>query len=88
MMECWGSVVPKSKSVPDVDVNIVDGAAILHILDPNKTHKSVKTFHDYAQLVFLPYMERMLQDVVQIDFVWDTYGGQSKGTNTNETLIW
>ena len=41
LMECWESVVPKSESVPDVDVNIVDGAALLHILDPNKSHKSL-----------------------------------------------
>ena len=40
-MEWWESVVPKSESVPDVDVNIVDGAALLHILDPNKSHKSL-----------------------------------------------
>ena len=28
---------------------------------------------DGAQIVFLPYIERMLQDVVRIDVVWDTY---------------
>ena len=41
LMECWESVVPKSGSVPDLDVNIVDGAALLHILDPKKSHKSL-----------------------------------------------
>ena len=48
------------QSAPDVDVNIVDGAALVHILDPKKSQVSVKTFHDYAQMVFLPYIERML----------------------------
>ena len=43
LMECWESVVPKSESVPDVDVNIVDGAALLHILDPNKSQKYLLT---------------------------------------------
>ena len=57
LMKCWESVVPKSESVPDVDVKIVDGAALVHTLDPNKSQVSVKTFHDYAQLVFLSYME-------------------------------
>ena len=66
LMECLDSVVP------DVDVNIVDCAALVRIMDPTKSQVSVKTFHDYAQLVFLPYTERMLQDVVQIDVVWGT----------------
>ena len=72
-MECLEAVVPKSESAPDVDVNIVDGAALVHILDPKKSQVSVRTFHDYAKNVFLPYIERMLQDVVRIDVVWDTY---------------
>ena len=29
--------VPKSESVSDVDVNIVDDAALVHILDPKKS---------------------------------------------------
>ena len=73
LMECLEAVVPKSESVPDVDEKIVDGAPLVHLLDPNKSQVSVKTFHDYAQLVFLPCIERMLQDVVRIDVVWDTY---------------
>ena len=72
-MECLEAVVPKSKSALDVDVKIVDGAALVHILDPKKSQVSVKMFHDYAQILFLPYKERMLQDVVRIDIVWDTY---------------
>ena len=37
LMECLESVVPKSESVPDVDVKIVDDAALVHILDPKKS---------------------------------------------------
>ena len=48
LMECLESVVPKSESVPHVDVKIVGGAALVHILDPKKSQVSVKTFHDYA----------------------------------------
>ena len=73
LMEYFQYVVPKSEYVPDVDVKIADGAALVHILDPKKSQISVKTIHDYSQLVLLPYIERMLQDVVRIDIVWDTY---------------
>ena len=62
-------MVLKLESVPDVDVKIVDGAALVRILDPKKSQVSVKTFHDYAQIVFLSYIERMLQDVVRINVV-------------------
>ena len=81
-MECLEAVVPKSESAPDVDVNIVDGAALVHILDPKKSQVSVRTFHDYAKNVFLPYIERMLQDVVRIDVVWDTYVDDSLKAQT------
>ena len=53
LMECFECVVLKSESVPDVDVKIVDGAALVHIMDPKKSQVSVKTFHYYAKLVFL-----------------------------------
>ena len=58
------------EDVPDVDVKIVDCAALVHILDPKKSQVTVKTFQDYSQL---PYMGRMLQDVVRIDVVWDVF---------------
>ena len=73
LMECFESVVPKSEYVPDVDVKIVDSAALVHILDPNKSQFSVNSFHDYAQLVFFTFKERMLQDVVRMGIVWDSY---------------
>ena len=50
-------VLPK----PDVDVKIVDGAALVHILERNK-YIIFKTFNDYAQLVLFLYVERMQQD--------------------------
>ena len=37
LMECLEAVVPKSEFAPDVDVKIVDGAALVHILDPKKS---------------------------------------------------
>jgi len=57
--------------VPDVDVKIIDGSTIVHMLDPKKSKQSVKSFHYYSQFVFLPYIEHMLESVVRIDVVWD-----------------
>ena len=56
-------MLPKPEYVPDVDVKIVDGAALVHIiLYRNKCPSLFETFNDYAQLVLLLYIERMLQD--------------------------
>ena len=58
-------MLPKPDYVPDVDVKIVDGAALVHILDRNK-YSIFKTFNDYAQLVLLLYIECMQQDVDRV----------------------
>ena len=63
LMECLESLVPQPESAPNVDLKIVDGAALVHTLDPKKSNVPIKTFQDYSQLVFLPYLECMLQDV-------------------------
>ena len=68
LMECLESMVPKSESVPYVDVKIVDGAALVHILDPNKSlSKFVMTMHSSCTCHIYKFkIERMLQDVVGI----------------------
>ena len=54
LMACLDALAPDPESVPSVDVSIVDGAAVVHMLDPKKSQVCVKTFQDYAHLVFLP----------------------------------
>ena len=63
LMECLESLVPQPESALNSDVKVVDGAALVHTLDPKKSKVPVKTFQDYSQLVFLPCLECMLQDV-------------------------
>ena len=42
---------------------------------------AAKTFDEYAQQVFIPYMSSQLRSVSRVDFVWDTYKDDSlKGT--------
>ena len=43
-MEYLESLAPKAESTPNVDVKIVDGAALVHTLDPKKSKEPVKTF--------------------------------------------
>ena len=66
-----GSLAPISEHIPDIDVKLIDGAALVHCLDPKRSRYRVKTFQEYAQLVFLPHLALMLQDVARLDVVWD-----------------
>ncbi|KAH3875541.1 hypothetical protein DPMN_038809 [Dreissena polymorpha] len=58
---------------PPVEVSILDGAAIVQSLDPNRSDKRVLTFSDYALKLVLPYISKQLMSVDRIDVVWDTY---------------
>ena len=84
LMECIESIVHPSHEAPLIDVKIVDGATLVHTLDPKKSRIPVKTFQDYAKHVFLPYISQMLQNVVRIDLVWDVYKKHSLKTLTRQ----
>ena len=73
LMGCLEALVPKPDVVPSVDIKIVDGAALMHKLDPRKSSIHTKTFQDYVQWIFLPYIEHILQDVARVDIVFDVY---------------
>ena len=44
LMGCLESLAPKHEKVPNVDVKIVDGAALVHSLDPKNSQVTVKIF--------------------------------------------
>ena len=84
LLECLEPLAPQPESIPKVDVRIIDGAALVHMLDPHKSSIPIRTFRDYSQLVFLPYIKHMLQDVVRVDVVWDIYKKNSLKTQTRQ----
>ena len=60
---------------PRAYIKIVDGAALVHSLNPAKTdtEKHVKTISDYAEHVFAPHIKKQLSTVNRVDIVWDRY---------------
>ena len=58
---------------PLVNVKIIDGAALVHTLDPKRSGVVVKTFEDFSPHIFLPHIARQLQCVKRLDVVWDVY---------------
>ena len=54
---------------PDVDAKIIDGAAIINMLRSS----TGKTFQDYANNTFIPFIAHLLKNVKRLDLVWDRY---------------
>ena len=62
-----------STTKPQVDVVILDGAAVVHILKP----QGQCTFDDYSKEVFCPYICTNMKGVSRLDIVWDCYSVSS-----------
>lgn len=56
-------------TVPSVQVKILDGAVIAHMLKPGTS----VTFKDYINNVFLNYIEREAATVTRLDLVFDRF---------------
>ena len=73
LLKCLEPIAPHPLTIPEVHVEILDGAALVHKLEPKHVSTVVKTFRDYADIVFLPYLFKQLQVVIRVDVVWDCY---------------
>lgn len=66
---CLGPLLKaKPSRCPPVDVKMVDGAVLVHMLKPTNT---CQTFADYLNYVFIPHVIRQCQSIVRLDLVWD-----------------
>ena len=70
---------------PPADLLIIDGAALVHSLDPKKINQNVKSIGEYSTDVFIPYVINKLNDVRQVDIVWDVYREDSLKAGTRES---
>ena len=55
--------------MPAVHAKFLDGAAVVQMLNPG----TAKTFQNYADLIFLPYVKSQLESADRVDIVWDVY---------------
>ena len=71
LMSCPENLVPVKEvlSTPRVQVNILDGAAIINMLRPG----TVRAFQRYVTEVFVPYVPSQFQHVEGLDFIWVLY---------------
>ena len=61
--------VPQSQMPKDVNVVIIDGAAVVNMVKPGNE----RTFSGYAAGSFIPYIKAQLFHVNRLDIVWDEY---------------
>ena len=77
LLTCLEEVSEAKAEAPFTTCIVLDGAAIVQMLNPAVS----KTFEEYAQQIFIPYVSTKLQTVSRLDLVWDTYLPDSlKGT--------
>ena len=62
------------------DCKVLDGAVFVHGLPTNR----ISTFSEYTDKVFIPHLQKHLQDTRRIGIVWDTYISGSVKESTRE----
>ncbi len=78
LVECLVSSITPATEVPTVYTIVLDGAAVVHFLEP----RTVTSFSEYALSVFIPYIDRQLQNTQRVDVVWDRYTENSLKEST------
>ncbi|CAC5391639.1 unnamed protein product [Mytilus coruscus] len=61
LLKCLEPLTTTTCDVPEVDVLVIDGAAIVNMLKPS----TYRTFDDYADLIFCPYIRKHLETVAR-----------------------
>ena len=73
LLDYLQKLCPAQDDAPDVDVLILDGAAIVNVLKPT----ACQTFQDYASNIFIKYLENQLRKVRKIHIVCYVYKSDS-----------
>jgi len=69
LLDCLELEKKQSTNTPVVNAKLFDGAAVVQMLNPG----TAKTFQEYADTVFLPYISNHLATAQRVDIVWDVY---------------
>ncbi|KAG1705795.1 hypothetical protein GQR58_003768 [Nymphon striatum] len=69
LLNCMEELSKAKSDAPVVTSVILDGAAIVQMMKPGTT----RTFDEYANVIFKPYISSQLQRARRLDLVWDSY---------------
>ena len=67
--EVFGASQQQQKLTPEVDAILLDGAAVVQMLNPD----TATTFQDYADSVFGRFVSSQIAKASRVDVVWDAY---------------
>ena len=81
LLKCLENLATNPCKTPEADAMLTDGAALVNMLKPSG---ACKTFSDYANQVYLPYISNQLQSVQRVDIIWDRYIPNSLKAQTRE----
>ena len=70
LVKCMEKASTLTAESPEVDVAILDGAVVVQMASPAGT---ARTFQEYADNVFMPYIMKQLQPVKRVNIIWDVY---------------
>ncbi|CAG9813377.1 unnamed protein product [Phaedon cochleariae] len=80
LLRCFDKYITVESRPTDVDAVLIDGAALVHILQP----KACCTFQEYISLIVKPYILRILDISKRIDVIWDFHIDKSLKASTRE----
>ena len=60
LLKCLEPLAQRPQNTPCVDLKILDRVFLVHTLDSKSILTNVKTFKDYTEGVFIPYLKRQL----------------------------
>ena len=69
LLRCLESDLLEHNAVPFADTIILDGAAVVQVLNP----RTARTFKEYRARVFVPYISAQVEKSSRVDLVWDVY---------------
>ena len=80
LMECLTKSSQPASVHPGIDAKVLDGAAIVHMVRPG----ACRTFEEYSQQMFLPYITSQPETVSRVDIIWDRYLTDSLQQSTRD----
>ena len=80
LVKCMEKASASTAESPQVDVAILDGAVVIQMASPG----AARTFQEYSDNVFVPYIKKQLQPVKRVDIIWDVYRQDSLKAATRE----
>ena len=68
------------KEAPNIESIVIDGALAFQMLN----RRTARTFQEYSDTVFMPYITKQLERTKRVDIVWDLYEDDSFKAGTRE----